>query len=339
MLKLFYGSHRGMIATTNIIRRGKSFGLDELPQFHNLRLTSDALRPRYWVTWLLIALLSVCAFVPLRASRWIGAGLGCAFFITNTKRRQIARINLTLCFPQLDVRQRERLLRRHFVAMGKACSDLGFLAWASPCRIERKTRLVGEEYARIWVERGRKMILLVPHCVGVNFGSVIARHGPGFSMFKPIRNPVASWFLNKGRARFGCQLLARKQGMRAVLRALEADMAFYYIPDEDFGPRRSVFTPFFGVQTATLSSLGWLSERTGAVVVPCFPRQLPGGQGYELVFKPALKNFPTGDPVKDAARMNRALQQGILEMAEQYLWTFKLFKTRPDHARSPYAGI
>ena len=322
------------------IRRSEPPRLDDKPpQFHRSHLTHDALRPRYWATWLVIGLLWLCAFAPLRASRWIGAGLGWFFFVANAKRRQIARINLTLCFPQLHVRQRERLLRRHFVAMGKACSDLGFLAWAPPRRVERKTRFVGDEHARVWFEQGRKMILLVPHCIGVNFGSVIAKHGPGFSMFKPTRNPVVSWFLNKGRTRFGCQLLARNQGMRAVVRALEAGMVFYYIPDEDFGPDRSVFTPFFGVQTATLASLGRLSERTSAVVVPCFPRQLPGGRGYELVFKPALENFPTGDPVKDATRMNLALEQAVREMPEQYLWTFKLFKTRPNHARSPYADI
>lgn len=324
---------------TNISRSESVRLPDKAPEFYSLGLGRSGLRPRYWPTWLLMGLLWLCTFAPLRVSRSIGAGLGWFFFFTNAKRRQIARINLRLCFPQLDERARERLLRRHFVAMGKAYSDLGFLAWAPPRRLERKTRFVGIEHARFWFEKGRRLIFLVPHCVGVNFGSVIAKHGPGFSMFKPTRNPVVSWFLNKGRTRFGCQLLARKQGMRGVVRALEAGMVFYYIPDEDLGPRRSVFAPFFGVQTATLPMLGRLSERADAIVVPCFPRQLPGGQGYELVFKPALENFPTGDPVADATRMNLALERGIREMPEQYLWTLKLFKTRPDHAPSPYAGI
>jgi KDO2-lipid IV(A) lauroyltransferase len=38
----------------------------------------------------------------------------------------------------------------------------------------------------------------------------------------------------------------------------------------------------------------------------------------------------------DAARMNAVIEEGLRHMPEQYLWTFKLFKTRPGHAPSPY---
>jgi KDO2-lipid IV(A) lauroyltransferase/lauroyl-KDO2-lipid IV(A) myristoyltransferase len=30
------------------------------------------------------------------------------------------------------------------------------------------------------------------------------------------------------------------------------------------------------------------------------------------------------------------LEEGLRSMPEQYLWTFKLFKTRPGQAPSPY---
>ncbi|MEE8210306.1 MAG: hypothetical protein V3T85_00150, partial [Acidiferrobacterales bacterium] len=66
-------------------------------------------------------------------------------------------------------------------------------------------------------------------------------------------------------------------------------------------------------------------------------RMLPGGAGHELVLNPVLAEFPTGDPNKDAARMNAALEQSIRDAPEQYMWTLKLFKTRPDNGPSPYA--
>jgi lauroyl/myristoyl acyltransferase len=155
-----------------------------------------------------------------------------------------------------------------------------------------------------------------------------------FSMFKPQRSPVVNWLLNKGRMRFGCQLVSRTQGMRPVLRGLKQGMSFYYLPDEDFGPKHSVFTPFFGVATATLPSLGRLTETAGAVVVPCFTRLTR--RGYDVTLRPPLENFPTGDRLADAARMNAVLEEGIRLAPEQYMWTFKLFKTRPDNAPSPY---
>ncbi len=293
---------------------------------------------RYWPTWLTVALLRVCALLPLSLSRVVGAALGLVMYASNRKRRRIARINLEECFPQQTAAERRRFLLRHFMAAGRAYVDLGFLAWGPQRRVLAKTRFSGLENYESQLKARRNVILLAPHSVGMNFGgSVLARTQPEFSMIKLQRNPVVNWLLNAGRARFGCQLITRKQGLRPVARRLQQGLAFYYLPDEDFGPKKSVFVSFFGVQTATLPTLGRLAKLANAVVVPCFTRLLPGGQGYEVVLRPVLEGFPHGDPVADAAHMKRALEEGIRLAPEQYMWTFKLFKTRPDAAPSPYS--
>lgn len=306
--------------------------------FYVPRLPRASLAPRHWPAWLAVGLLWVCAQLPMAASRALGALLGVLLWLGNAKRRHIAEVNLALCFPQLAARERARLLRRHYYATGRAYVDLGTLVWGSERRIRRKVHLRGLEHYRAPAAAGRNIILLVPHCVGVNFGgAAIAPYHPIFSMFKPVRNPVANWLLNRARMRFGAKLLARHQGLRPVVRAIRAGMAFYYLPDEDLGPRHSVFAPFFGVPAATLTTLGRLARMTNAAVVPCFTRLLPGGKGYEVVFHPALEGFPSGDERQDAARMNQALEKGIRLAPEQYLWTFKIFKTRPHGAPAPYA--
>ncbi len=302
--------------------------------FLTLKLSQASFAPRYWPSWLWLFLLRICALLPLAWSRALGAGLGW-LLMANKKRRRIARINLEMCFPKLSLRERERLLRRHFIVSGQAYFDLGFLAWASKRRIARKTHIRGLEHYRDL--RGHNIILLAPHCVGMNFGgSVIAGERAQFSMVKLQRNPVVNWLLNRGRMRFGCFLFSRQQGLRPVIRGVKQGLAFYYLPDEDFGERHSTFVPFFGVPTATLTTLGRLARMTDALVVPCFTRLLPGGRGYEVILKPPMENFPQGDRTQDAARMNQTIEEGLRSMPEQYLWTFKLFKTRPGHAPSPY---
>lgn len=305
------------------------------PAYYRLKLGRRSLAPEWWPSWLLLGLLRLIAFLPLRTSRVLGAILGLLIYALNAKRRHIARVNLRLCFPEKSTHARARLLRRHFMVKGQSYVDLGFLAWASKRRILRKTHIRGlEHYQGL---RGRSVILLAPHCVGMNFGgSAIAGERAQFSIVKLQSNPVVNWLLNRGRMRFGCFLLARTQGLRPVIRGLKQRLAFYYLPDEDFGPRQSVFVPFFGVPTATLATLGRLAHLTNALVVPCFTRLLPDGRGYEVILKPPLKNFPNGDRTRDAARMNEVIEEGLRPMPEQYLWTFKLFKTRPHGAPSPY---
>lgn len=308
---------------------------DTGPAHYRPKLGRRSFAPVWWTSWLLIGLLRLSAFLPLRVSRVIGAMLGLLMYVLNAKRRRIARVNLELCFPEKTERARARLLRRHFVVKGQSYVDLGFLTWASERRILRKAHIRGLEHYRDL--RGRSIILLAPHCVGMNFGgSMVSRERVTFSMIKLQRNPVVNWLLNRGRMRFGSFLFSRTQGLRPIIRGLKQELAFYYLPDEDFGQRQSVFVPFFGVPTATLATLGRLAHLTNALVVPCFTRLLPGGRGYEVILKPPLKNFPSGDRTRDAARMNEVIEAGLRSMPEQYLWTFKLFKTRPHGAPSPY---
>jgi lipid A biosynthesis lauroyl/palmitoleoyl acyltransferase len=315
--------------------KNKAEGRDPSLSFLTLKLPPGSCAPRWWPSWLWLLFLRFTALLPLAWSRALGAGLGLLMMVTNEKRRKIARINLELCFPNLSLREREHLLRRHFIVNGQSYFDLAYLAWASERRILRKSHIRGLEHYHDL--RGRNVILLVPHCVGVNFGgAVMARERAMFSMIKLQRNPVVNWLLNRGRMRFGCFLFSRTQGLRPVVRALKQGLVFMYSPDEDFGDRQSVFVPFFGVPTATLTTLGRLAHMTNALVVPCFTRLLPGGRGYEVILKPPLKDFPNGDRRRDAARMNEALEEGLRPMPEQYLWTFKLFKTRPGGSPSPY---
>lgn len=307
------------------------------PAYYRLKLGRRSLAPEWWPSWLLLGLLRLIALLPLRVSRVLGAILGLFMYALNAKRRHIARVNLELCFPGKSAHARARLLRRHFLVKGQSYVDLGFLTWASERRVRQHTRFHGLEQLHAAQERGKNVILLAPHCLGMNFAaSVLAHRRAEFSMMKIQRNPVVNWLLNKSRMRFSLKLVTRSQGLRPVIRALRDGLAFYYLPDEDFGPRHSVFAPFFGVPTATLTTLGRLANLTDAVVIPCFVRLLPHGRGYEVTLKPALADFPTGETRADAARMNRVLEDGIRASPEQYMWTFKLFKTRPHGAPSPY---
>ena len=58
-----------------------------------------------------------------------------------------------------------------------------------------------------------------------------------------------------------------------IVKALKDGYPFYYLPDMDFGRKESIFVPFFGVQTATITGLArlasdsaWCSEAIAAAV-------------------------------------------------------------------------
>jgi len=300
----------------------------------------EFLLPRYWGVWAALALLRLAHLLPRRLTAFFAARLGDLYFLLSAKRRRIARINLQLCFPEWSRRQRRRCLRRHFRVAAQCAFDYGLLWWAPRAKLNRLVRLVGVEHYQSWHDQGRHLIVLTAHFMALEIGAaVLEQRYRGFGLIKPARNKLIDWYMTRGRMRIGehTQLFLRARGLRPVVRAIKQGLGFYYLPDEDFGPEQSVFVPFLGTQAATLTTLGRLARLTQAVVIPVSSRVLPGGRGYEVHIRPALENFPTDDETADAARMNAVLAEEIRARPEQYLWTFKLFKTRPDNAPSPYA--
>jgi KDO2-lipid IV(A) lauroyltransferase len=117
---------------------------------------------------------------------------------------------------------------------------------------------------------------------------------------------------------------------------MKANMPFIYPPDQDQGIKDGAFIPFFGIPAATMASVPRIALMTGAKVVPSITRMLPDSQGYVLTFYPAWENYPSGDDIADARRMNEFIEQRVLEMPEQYFWVHKRFKTRPEGEKKFY---
>ncbi|MBL0166626.1 MAG: lipid A biosynthesis acyltransferase [Propionivibrio sp.] len=280
---------------------------------------------------LAVALLWLLHLLPLPVLAILGRGLGWLFYYIARRRRKIALVNLALCFPELGEHERKQLARASFQAIGRSILERSILWWGSRERISRLIKVVGEEKLRSLHEAARPVILLVPHFVGLDAAGVaIAMRYDSVSIYAAQKNEVFNRLLFKGRQRFGDQLLlSRQDGVRATVKAMKSGRPFFYLPDLNFRRRDSIFVPFFGVQTATISGVSRLSKAAGAAVLPCITRMLPGGEGYRVEIGDAWTNFPTEDFVADTARMNAWIESVIRTMPEQYYWVHRRFKTRP----------
>lgn len=265
---------------------------------------------------------------------WLLAQLAFRF---SAHRRQIAMINLRLCFPDWTEAKRRQVAQMHFQFYARAFIERFAVWFGSPQRIRRMVELRGLEHLQ--AAGNGPVIVLAPHFLGLDAGGLRFQLERQFvSMYSNQSNPLLNAWTLRGRTRFNDPVIvSRQQGMRTLVKWLKRGLPLYFLPDMDFGPRDAVFAPFFGVPTATVTSVVRLSRALDAVVVPLVTEMTSGG--YVARFYPGWRH-PDDDTVETIAqgveKMNRFIEARILEHPEQYLWTHRRFKSRPPGAAPVY---
>jgi KDO2-lipid IV(A) lauroyltransferase len=232
--------------------------------------------------------------------------------------------------------ERREFVKKHFRLSGFAVLSLGVAWWAPKWRVRRFVTLRNRHLFDETRASGKNIILLAPHFIGLDIGgSRLAMEGDFVSMYRKSRNPFLE-YLYQRRSRFGSVVVERTASLKSLIKYIREGRPFYYLPDQDLGERASVFAPFFGVPAATVTALSRIAHSTNAAVIPCITRILPRGRGYELCLYPPLEHFPTDDPLADVKRMNEEVEKWVREMPEQYMWSYRRFKTRPNNEPSLY---
>ncbi len=302
---------------------------------HLYRFRARLLRPRYWPTWIALAVYFLFTLLPMRVLDRIGGRLGEYVASKNRKRFKIARTNLSLCFPEKNDQEIESMVLNTFRAQLRSAMHLAIVWWRPVFMVRRKIVREGFEQIDHYRARGKQVIILLCHTVGLDFAvaAVTMEHNAN-GPYKPMRNEVIDFLFARGRTRFGAKfggkLFRREDGLRPLIRETRSGKVLIYLADEDLGLEHSVFAPFFGVPKATIPVLGRLARACNAVVLPCVSCYDPVLRKYRIRIFPALNDFPSGDDAVDSAAMNRAIEQTVLECPEQYLWTFRYFQTRPE---------
>ena len=308
-----------------------------IAMYFTSRLKPSTQRLKLLPAWLAIGALALMAQLPDKLRLVFGAQVGKLFYLVNAKRRRIANINLELCFPHWPLEKRKQVISEHFKIYGQAIVDLGMVSLSSEERLNAVINVEGFENYRRVSNAGHAVIFLTPHLVGVDItGTMLSRHLPVCTMMRDHKNPVLNNRLKANRKRFGLKLYTRSQGLLPLVQNLKKRVSCYYIADEDFGMSNSIFVPFFGVPVATLNTLGRMARLTNAKVLPVRSYLDSKTGRYDITIEAPLENFPTDDSYTNARRMNAIFENMISTAPEQYLWTLRWFKSRPDNGTPPY---
>jgi KDO2-lipid IV(A) lauroyltransferase len=293
--------------------------------------------PRQWPVWLGVGLGRIAARLPYAWQMACGRLIGQLALHLMPHRRHVARVNLSLCFPELSDGERLQLLRDHFGSLGIGLVETAMAWWAPEHRLHSLARVQGLEHLHNALRGGRGVILLSAHFTTLELGGrLLAMRVPFHVLYRQHKNPLFEYIMEE-RRRVHFERAIPRSDMRSLLLSLKNNMPVWYAPDQNYGREQSVFAPFFGIPAATITATARVARASGAAVVPFFPERLPDNGGYQLTLYPALSDFPSGNDSADARRINAVIERAIREMPAQYLWAHRRFKTRPPGQPDVYA--
>ncbi|MES2998935.1 MAG: LpxL/LpxP family Kdo(2)-lipid IV(A) lauroyl/palmitoleoyl acyltransferase [Pseudomonadota bacterium] len=296
----------------------------------------DLIYPRYWPTWLGLGILYGINKLSYKVQLKIGKYLGrCAFHLLK-RFRNIASINLSLCFPEQSEPARQTLLQKHFESLGMGLVESAMAWWTPPHKLAALIQIEGLEHLQEAMAKKQGVLILSGHFTSLDIcGRLFSTIFPMYVVYREQKNQVIDTLLKKHR-NFKLMQPIHRHAVRQIIKALKKNAAIWYAADQDYGVGHSIFSPFFTIPTATITTPSRYAKHTHAQVVTLFYHRLPQGKGYQIIINPILKDFDQLPPSEAALYFNKLLEQAIRAHPEQYLWIHRRFKTRPAGEKSFY---
>jgi KDO2-lipid IV(A) lauroyltransferase len=312
----------------------KPLGLERISKDNSQMLTEAGprppLTPKYWPGWLLVCFVWLLGRTPVRLGLMLTVPLGALMHKVMKSRRRIAQRNVQRCFPDASDSEHEAMVRGCFRSLARALFETAWTWTSSERRMRRMGHVEGLEQVEEVLSKGRGVLIVTAHISCLEIGArLLAMELEVAGIYRPLRSPVLEWYQNRSRLSYGAAMISKRE-IRSAIRLLRKGGAVWYAPDQDFGREQSVFTPFFGIPTATLLATHRMAKMTGCAVLPMFPVYDEKTRHYTVRILPVIESFPGTDISADLGRINQIMEAHIRTNPEQYWWIHRRFKTRPE---------
>ncbi len=290
-------------------------------------------------TKFIIAVLRLLSWIPLPILHGLAIIIGYfLYWLPNTLKRT-ATINLSLCFPEMSLKERQILLRKSLIESVKTALEMGAMWFWSVERLNKLDKgVVGFERWQTLCKQGKGVIALTPHIGQWEFLGIFSQQYIAMtSLYRPPKMADLDAFLVKVRNRSGNTLVpTTSSGVRALYTSLKKGYMAGILPDQDPGSS-GVFAPFFGIEANTMTLITKLAQRTHAAVIIAYAERLPWGRGFVThIYEIDSKEITDPDPIVATTALNKAIERCVREKPEQYQWVYKRFKKRPKGEKKVY---
>ena len=281
---------------------------------------------------LVVGFLRLFALLPWRAVQGLGGFIGWLMWKLPNRSREVARTNLSKCFPELDAAERERLLGQSLQQIGKTFTESA-CAWIWPA--DKTLRLVKEVQGLEVLEQalasGKGVVGITSHLGNWEvLNHFYCAQCKPIIFYRPPKLKAVDDLLQRQRVQLGNKVApSTREGIISVIKEVRKGGAVGIPADPEPSEGSGVFVPFLGTQALTSKFVPGMLTGGKAVGVFLHALRLDDGSGYKVVLEAAPPAMYDEDVEIAVAAMSGVIERYVRTWPSQYMWTMKRFKKRP----------
>ncbi|WP_283182340.1 lysophospholipid acyltransferase [Pseudomonas svalbardensis] len=281
---------------------------------------------------LLVGALRLFALLPWRAVQAVGSAIGWFMWKTPNRSRDVVRINLAKCFPDMDPVERERLVGQSLKDIGKSLTESA-CAWIWPAQrsIDLVREVEGLDVLKDALASGKGVVGITSHLGNWEvLNHFYCNQCKPIIFYRPPKLKAVDDLLRKQRVQLGNRVAAStKEGILSVIKEVRKGGAVGIPADPEPSESAGIFVPFFATQALTSKFVPNMLAGGKAVGVFLHALRLPDGSGYKVILEAAPEAMYSTDTETSCAAMSQVVERYVRAYPSQYMWSMKRFKKRP----------
>ncbi len=288
---------------------------------------------------LVVGFLRLFALLPWRAVQALGNAIGWLMWKLPNRSRDVARINLHKCFPELDATELDALLGRTLGETGKTFTESA-CAWIWPA--DKTLRLIrqveGLEVLEQALASGKGVVGITSHLGNWEvLNHFYCAQCKPIIFYRPPKLKAVDDLLQQQRVQLGNRVApSTREGILSVIKEVRRGGAVGIPADPEPSEGSGLFVPFFAIQALTSKFVPGMLAGGKAVGVFLHALRLEDGSGFKVILEAAPEGMYSEDTETAVAAMSATIEKYVRAYPSQYMWTMKRFKKRPPGEKRWY---
>jgi KDO2-lipid IV(A) lauroyltransferase len=288
---------------------------------------------------LVVGFLRLFALLPWRAVQAVGNAIGWLMWKLPNGSREVVRINLAKCFPELGEAERGRLVGQSLMGIGKTLTESA-CAWVWPAHksLALVREVEGLEVLQQALASGKGVVGITSHLGNWEvLNHFYCAQCKPIIFYRPPKLKAVDELLQKQRVQMGNRVApSTKEGILSVIKEVRRGGAVGIPADPEPSLSAGVFVPFLGTQALTSKFVPGMLAGGKALGVFLHAVRLVDGSGYKVILEAAPPGMYSDNVEEGVAAMSAVIERYVRSYPSQYMWSMKRFKKRPNGEKKWY---